>query len=73
MISFKDALKLGGEDLKGLKQDLAKKIEETKNINAYIGMEESGEGAPVLVKDNINVKGWGITCASKILKGYVSP
>ncbi len=73
MISFKDALKLGGEDLKGLKQDLAKKIEETKNINAYIGMEESGEGVPVLVKDNINVKGWEITCASKILKGYVSP
>lgn len=73
MISFKDALKLGGEDLKGLKQDLAKKIEETKNINAYIGMEESGEGVPVLVKDNINVKDWEITCASKILKGYVSP
>lgn len=73
MISFKDALKLGGEDLKGLKQDLKKKIEETKEINAYVGFEEAGEGVPVLVKDNINVKGWEITCASNILKGYVSP
>ncbi len=73
MISFKEALKLGGEDLKGLKQDLKKKIEETKDINAYIGFEEAGEGVPVLVKDNINVKDWGITCASNILKGYVSP
>lgn len=73
MISFKDALKLGGEDLKGLKQDLKKKVEETKDINAYVGLEEAGEGVPVLVKDNINVKDWGITCASNILKGYVSP
>ncbi len=73
MISFKDALKLGGEDLKGLKQDLKKKVEETKDINAYVGFEEAGEGVPVLVKDNINVKDWGITCASNILKGYVSP
>lgn len=73
MITFKEALALGGEDIKGLKQDLKKKIEETKDINAYIGFEEAGEGVPVLVKDNINVKDWGITCASNILKGYVSP
>ncbi len=73
MISFKDALKLSGEDLRGLKQDLKKKIEDTKDVNAYIGFEEAGDGVPVLVKDNINVKDWGITCASNILKGYVSP
>lgn len=73
MITFKEALKLNGEDLKGLKQDLKKRVEETKDINAYVGFEEAGEGAPVLVKDNINVKGWSITCASNILKGYVSP
>ena len=36
MISFKEALKLGGEDIKSLKADLKKRIEETKNINAYI-------------------------------------
>ena len=73
MISFKEALKLGGEDIKSLKADLKKRIEETKNINAYISLDEAGEGVPVLVKDNINVKGWEVTCASKILKGYISP
>ena len=30
-------------------------------------------GLPVAVKDNINVKGFETTCASNILKGYVSP
>jgi aspartyl-tRNA(Asn)/glutamyl-tRNA(Gln) amidotransferase subunit A len=73
MITFKEALTLGGEDLKRLKQDLKKRVEESRDINAYIGFEEAGEGVPVLVKDNINVKGWGITCASNILKGYMSP
>ena len=56
MISFKEALKLEGADLAGLKQDLKKRVEATKDINAYIGFEELGNGVPVLVKDNINVK-----------------
>lgn len=73
MITFKEALNLHGEELKGLKSDLQKRIKETEDINAYVGFEEAGEGVPVLVKDNINVKGWNVTCASKILKGYVSP
>jgi aspartyl-tRNA(Asn)/glutamyl-tRNA(Gln) amidotransferase subunit A len=30
-------------------------------------------GVPVIVKDNINVKGRPMTCSSKILKGYVAP
>ncbi len=30
-------------------------------------------GVPVAIKDNINVKGYPTTCASKILQGYVSP
>ena len=30
-------------------------------------------GIPIAIKDLINVKGQPCTCASKILKGYVSP
>jgi len=30
-------------------------------------------GIPIIIKDNICVKGWEITCASKILKGFYPP
>jgi aspartyl-tRNA(Asn)/glutamyl-tRNA(Gln) amidotransferase subunit A len=30
-------------------------------------------GVPFLIKDNICVKGWEVTCASRILKGFISP
>ena len=36
-------------------------------------LNELGEGVPVAIKDNINVKDWEITCSSKILQGYKSP
>jgi aspartyl-tRNA(Asn)/glutamyl-tRNA(Gln) amidotransferase subunit A len=30
-------------------------------------------GVPIALKDNLNVEGWPLTCASKILSGYVAP
>lgn len=73
MITLKEALKLSKEELAELKKELIKKIDENSDLNAYIDKSELGEGVPVLVKDNINVKGWDLTCASNVLKGYKAP
>ena len=51
-------------------------------IGAYLTFDEEGalrlarenpKAVPIAVKDLINVRGQPCTCASKILKGYVSP
>jgi len=51
-------------------------------IGAYLTFDEEGalaaarenpKGVPIAIKDLINVCGQPCTCASKILKGYVSP
>jgi len=42
-------------------------------LNAYVGFERSGAGVPILIKDNIQVKGWSVTSGSKILQGYIAP
>lgn len=80
MITLKKALALGQEELKELKQNIFKKAKEDSKLNAYItdsineiDTQNTQEGVPILIKDNINVKGWEITCASNILKGYISP
>ena len=73
MITLKQALELPKEELAALRQDLAKKAGERKELNAYIALDESGEGVPIAIKDNIQVDGWEVTCASKILQGYVAP
>jgi len=73
LITLKQALELPKEELAALKQDLAKKAQEQKELNAYIALDESGEGVPIAIKDNIQVDGWEVTCASKILQGYVAP
>ena len=36
-------------------------------------LDKLGAGVPIAIKDNIQVKGWSVTCASKILQGYVAP
>lgn len=80
MITLKKALALRQEELKELKQNIFKKAKEDSKLNAYItdsineiDTQNTQEGVPILIKDNINVKGWEITCASNILKGYISP
>lgn len=73
MITLKEALQLPKEEIKSLRDDLKKIIEEKKELNAYISLDEAGDGVPLLIKDNIQVKGWNITSASKILQGYVAP
>lgn len=72
MISLKDAMKLGGSDLADLKTDIEQKAKASQ-LGAYVGFEHSGSGVPILVKDNINVKEWPVTCGSRILDGYISP
>ncbi|WP_281950515.1 Asp-tRNA(Asn)/Glu-tRNA(Gln) amidotransferase subunit GatA [Nitrosophilus kaiyonis] len=73
MITLKEALKLKNEEIEDFKKDLLKKIDEKKELNAYIDVKDYGKGIPIAIKDNIQVDGWEITCASKILKGYIAP
>ena len=79
MITLKEALKMSKEELKELKAEINKKAKEIKELGGYVeqfldkDLSEAGEGVPIAIKDNINVKGWEVTCSSKILQGYVSP
>ncbi|WP_457594086.1 Asp-tRNA(Asn)/Glu-tRNA(Gln) amidotransferase subunit GatA [Hydrogenimonas sp.] len=73
MITLKEALKLPAEEVTALRDDLKKRVEQKSELNAYISLDEAGEGVPLLIKDNIQVKGWPVTAASNILQGYVAP
>ncbi len=72
-MTLKEALALPKEEIGTLRADLKKRIEERSDINAYVALDEAGDGVPLLIKDNIQVKGWNVTAASKILQGYVAP
>ncbi len=63
---------------------LAQRVKEVDSkINAYIhfdparieGAHRSGHlhGVPISIKDNICIRGWETTCASKILEGFTPP
>ncbi len=73
MTTLKEALKLPKEEIAALREDLKRRIDEKGELNAYVALDESGEGVPLLIKDNIQVKGWNVTAASRILQGYVAP
>jgi len=71
-MKLREALELDKEQLESLRDELLAKAKESK-INAYIGFESSGNGVPILIKDNIQVKDWSVTSGSKILQGYIAP
>jgi len=73
VVTLKEALTMNEAQLNELKAELKEKIEAKKDINAYIGLEESGNGVPILVKDNIQVTGWNVSGGSKILQHYIAP
>ncbi|WP_324172729.1 Asp-tRNA(Asn)/Glu-tRNA(Gln) amidotransferase subunit GatA [Sulfurimonas sp.] len=73
MITLKEALSLSKEELNKFKKELRTKIEANKDLNAYIDVNEKGDGVPIAIKDNIQVKDWAVTSGSNILQGYISP
>jgi aspartyl-tRNA(Asn)/glutamyl-tRNA(Gln) amidotransferase subunit A len=80
LITLKEALKLSKEEIKRVKEEIHAKVAADRELGAYVeqltGAEEIaeyGEGVPVLIKDNIQVYGWSVTSASRILQGYVAP
>jgi len=79
LVTLKEALTLSDNEIVSLREELAKKIEENKELGAYVEQLTSTQlstqtaGIPIAIKDNINVKGDNLTCCSNILKGYVAP
>ncbi len=73
MITLKEALSLSKEELATFKEDLKKQIEAKPELNAYIDVNNVGDGVPIAIKDNIQVKEWSVTSGSKILQGYIAP
>jgi len=73
VITLKEALQLSKDELNKFTNNLKTKIDENKELNAYIDVKYVGEGIPIAIKDNIQVKDWSVTSASKILQGYIAP
>jgi len=79
LITLKEALTLSSSELDTLRDDLKNKIEDNKNLGAYVEqltnteISGAGTGVPIAIKDNINVKDQHVTCSSNILQGYISP
>lgn len=72
MITLKEALTKSKEELEALKEEMEAKAKEG-GLNAYIDFNATGEGVPILIKDNIQVKDWSVTSGSAILQGYIAP
>jgi aspartyl-tRNA(Asn)/glutamyl-tRNA(Gln) amidotransferase subunit A len=72
-MTLKEALKLSADEITALRSELKSKIESDSELGAYVGLESSGSGVPIAIKDNIQVKEWSVTSGSKILQGYIAP
>jgi len=73
VITLKEALQLNKEELAKFKDELKAKIKARAELNAYIELNSVGDGVPIAVKDNIQVKDWSVTSGSNILQGYIAP
>jgi aspartyl-tRNA(Asn)/glutamyl-tRNA(Gln) amidotransferase subunit A len=73
VITLKKALTLSTEELNKFKDELKAKIEANPELNAYIDVNNVGDGVPIAIKDNIQVKDWSVTSGSNILQGYIAP
>jgi len=73
VITLKEALNLSKDALTQFKKELQAEIEANPELNAYIDTNSLGDGVPIAIKDNIQVKNWSVTSGSKILKGYIAP
>ncbi len=73
MITLKEAMGLSKGELAAFKEELRQKIEADPELNAYIATESRGDGVPIAIKDNIQVKEWSVTSGSNILQGYIAP
>jgi aspartyl-tRNA(Asn)/glutamyl-tRNA(Gln) amidotransferase subunit A len=79
LVTLKEALTLSEDQLSELKGEIAQKIKANKELGAYVeqfndtDILASSSGVPIAIKDNINIKGWELTCSSNILKGYIAP
>jgi len=72
VITLKEALTKDKDELKELKVQI-KNLAQKSGLNAYIDFSSNGDGVPILIKDNIQVEGWSVTCGSEILQGYIAP
>jgi len=73
VITLKKALTLSTQELNKFKEELKAKIEARPELNAYIDVNSVGDGVPIAIKDNIQVKDWSVTSGSNILQGYIAP
>ena len=66
MITLKEALKLNKDELNKFKDELKAKIEANPELNAYIDVNNVGDGVPIAIKDNIQVKGCPISILTRM-------